>query len=267
MEYIRLIELAKQGFIPGPFETEDSFLKRVDYCIGLQKELEFDPTPTEILNEALPITESLFGIAPSWIPINFSNHQLPLWVGGCAWIFQKTEETPNGAFIQLRRSLKEKKSFCFYQRNELIAHELSHIGRMEFEEPRYEEIFAYQTSPSRLRKFLGPLFSQGWEMMLFMTFVVFVFLADLCALWWGGWESYIALFPLKLLPAGWFVLMLYKLTIKQLKFKKLKNRFPLKFLYGLTDREIDSFGKMSDREINLYAEKQDSLRWQYLKSL
>lgn len=256
--------LRYQGFIPGPLEEEVSFNERVSYCLHLKNDFEFTTPPPEILEEALPITERLFGIAPSWIPLNFSNQQLPPWVGGCAWIFQKTKSSPTGAFIQLRKSLKDSPSLLLYDRKELLAHELSHVGRMAFDEPKYEEIFAYMTSPHTFRRFIGPVFSQNWEMMIFMTFVIFVFLADLCSLWWGGWDSYVALFPLKILPFAWLGWLLCKLTLKQLKIKRLKKRFPVKLLYCLTDLEIDSFDKMTDEQIQLYGTQQTCLRWKMI---
>lgn len=265
MENQKFIEIVKEGFLPGPFEKEEDFFKRVTYCKGLKNTLGFDEVPPSILPKPLALTRKLFGIEPYWIPINFSNHQLPLWVGGCAWIFQNTKETPTGAFIQLRQSLKDYSSLYLYKREELISHELSHVGRMLFEEPKYEEIFAYKTSPNRFRRFLGPIFSQGWEMLCFSILVMFVFMADICALWWGGWESYLALLPLKLLPLAWFSWMLWKLTLKQLRINKLEKRYPLKFLYGLTDLEIDSFVKMTDQQVKEYARQQACLRWKYLR--
>lgn len=264
METQKLKTLAEQGFVPGPFENEADFLRRVDYCLQLEKELGFEAVPPQLFEPPFSLTHSLFGIKPSWVPLSFSNYQLPLWVGGCAWIFQNTHDSPTGAFIQLRKKLQTSPSFCLYSRDELIAHEISHIGRMMFEEPKYEEVFAYKTSPSSFRKFLGPLFSEGGQMRSFMILVVFVLLADLCALWWGGWESYVALLPLKLIPGSWFGWMLYKLSLKQLRIKRLEKRFPLKFLYGLTDKEIDAFDKMTKAQVEEYARLQQCLRWKYL---
>lgn len=261
-----MIELGSDGFIPGPFEDEQTFLKRVDYCRQLRTELDFKEIPQDALDESFAITKPLFGIAPSWIAVSFSNHQLPFWVGGCAWIFQQKENSPTGAFIQLRNSFKHSAAFLFYTRKELMAHELAHVGRMAFEEPKYEEVLAYRTAPTKFRKFLGPLFTKSSQMMLFMTVMIFIFLVDLGALWWGGWSSYIGVFPLKLIPLGALAAMLGTLVVKQLKFSRLEKRFPLPFLYCLTDLEIDSFDKMSDEQVKTYASQQCCPRWQLLKT-
>ncbi len=218
MENQKMIEFGNDGFIPGPFEDETIFLERVRYCRQLRKELGFEEVSLEILNDAFNTTRSLFGISPSWIPVSFSNVQLPFWVGGCAWIFQQTEQSPVGAFIQLRRALKNSSSYLFYRRKELLAHELAHVGRMAFEEPKYEEVIAYRSSPTQFRKFLGPLFSGSSDMMMFMILAVFIFLVDIGALWWGGWASYVSVFPLKLLPIAWLAWMLGMLFVKQLRF-------------------------------------------------
>lgn len=265
MENRQTEDLLNEGFIPGPLEEDPTFSHRVHYCLGLRKDLEFSIPPNEILEEAFLTTKPLFGISPSWIPVNFSNHQLPLWVGGCAWIFQKTEDSPTGAFIQLRRSLKDKSSLLLYSREELLAHELAHVGRMTFDEPKYEEIFAYMTSPNSFRRFLGPLFSQNWEMMIFMILAVFVIMTDICALWWGGWASYTAVFPLKIIPLVWLGWLFGKLTVKQLRMNRLKKRYPVKFLYCLTDREIDAFDQMTDDQVKIYANEQDCLRWKTIR--
>jgi hypothetical protein len=267
MEMRQQEDFFREGFIPGPDEDDAAFMHRVHYCLGLRRELEFDLPPPEILEEAFVITQPLFGISPSWIPLNFSNHQLPFWIGGCAWIFQKTEDSPTGAFIQLRKSLRKRSSLMFYTRSELLAHEIAHIGRMAFQEPKYEEVFAYMTSPSSFRRWLGPLFSQNWEMMIFMALVIFVMMADICALWWGGWPSYVAVFPLKWIPLAWVGWLLGKLALKQMKIRKLKKRYPVEFLYCLTDAEIDAFAKLTDEQVKTYAERQVCPRWSMLRHL
>ena len=148
-----------------------------------------------------------------------------------------------------------------YTRRELLAHEMSHIGRMMFQEPKYEEVLAYMTSPSLFRRWIGPLFSQNWEMMIFLILAIFVIMADVSALWWGGWESYIAIFPLKWIPLAWLGWLLGRLTLKQLKINKLKKRYPIQFLYCLTDVEIDAFAQMTHDEVRAYAGNQACPRW------
>ena len=148
----------RQGLIPGPDETEEEFLERANYCLELKTSL---PTPFEnvskedlelgdsCVKQAFSLTEKIYDIVPEWIPLFFSNYRLAPWHGGCAWIFQFSEETPCAAFFQLRRAFKQASHYLgIYDRNELIAHELTHASRMMFQEPRFEEIIAYQSASS-----------------------------------------------------------------------------------------------------------------------
>ena len=141
-----------QGFIPGPDESEKAFLERVAFCLSLEDHLveivgaQFpfevnDLKSKEILENVLTMTQELYGIQPRWVPLFFSNYKLSLWHGGCAWIFQLNEETPTAAFLQLRACFRNSLNFLgIYQRKELIAHELAHVGRMLYQEPQFEEI-------------------------------------------------------------------------------------------------------------------------------
>ena len=93
----------------------------------------------------------------------FSNERLAPWHGGCAWIFQFAEGLPTAALIQLRQVFSRQPTFLgIYHRDELLTHELVHVGRMKFEEPRFEELFAYETSTSAFRRWFGPLIQASW---------------------------------------------------------------------------------------------------------
>ena len=100
----------RQGLFPGPGETEAEFNARVLFCSRLKEELflqaavDFPFTVDQIdhqntLETALRITEQLYDIRPTWVPVFFSNYQLAPWHGGCAWIFQFSPTTPTAAFL------------------------------------------------------------------------------------------------------------------------------------------------------------------------
>ena len=92
-----------------------------------------------ILDEASFKTKELYGIQPTWTPLFFNNYQLAPWHGGCAWIFQLTENAPTAALLQLRAPFRHQPTYLnLYRRDELIAHELSHVGRMMYQEPQFE---------------------------------------------------------------------------------------------------------------------------------
>ena len=96
----QLHHFQSEGLIPGPDESEKRFIERANYCLAIDKTLDHIPFSQNsrgeksIIEEAHPITERCYGIAPTWIPLYFSNHQLAPWHGGCAWIVQLTEGAP-----------------------------------------------------------------------------------------------------------------------------------------------------------------------------
>lgn len=279
----KILRLNQLGIIPGPEENLDAFLVRADYCLNLGNELnskmaesspfsEHTRASVDVLKESFPITSRFYDIQPEWIPLFFSDYKLFPWHGGCAWIFQEKEDSPTGAFFQLRTSFKNSKTYLgLYKRDALIAHELSHVGRMLFEERRFEEVFAYRSDPSFFRRYFGPIMQSSWESALFMIFLLAIMLVDLSlstfaeghALW------------LKLVPFGMIIYALGRLFRKQRQFGKcLKNIKDIVgdetkangAIYRLTDKEIIAISKMSQQSLLNYFKtmKGSSLRWEVI---
>lgn len=280
----QLIEFNRQGLIPGPDENEEAFLKRAHYCLNLKSEIaeklelpfsDRDHAPEEVLQPALEKTRKEYDLAPTWIPLFFSNHHLLPWHGGCAWIFQANEESPTAAFLQLRRAfLNSEKYLGIYSRKELIAHELCHVGRMCFEEPRFEEIIAYRTSPSGLRRWLGAIAQSSWETMAFVLLLCLILAVDLYALAYDiPLESlaWLKLLPIGLLGAGFFRLIKRQqqfdhcLANLQKFFKDPRKASAV--IYRLTDREIISFSQQGIEcfEDVINEKKGTSLRWRCIE--
>lgn len=262
-----LIACNSSGLIPGPGETEDEFFRRKSYCISL-KDFIFNKLGNEIpfvSKENLfsnTLSHPLYGIKPDWVPLFFSNYQLFFWQGGCAWIFQIDDESPTSAMLQLRKSLgSHTKYLGIYDRDEMITHELSHVGRMMFQEPKFEEVLAYQSSPFWFRRFFGPLFQFSWESFLFIFLLLI-----------GTFFMTMTSF---LLPIGYLTFLLMRLLKKQWALEKCKNNTEsilqnpkdvLPFIYRLTDKEIISFSHWSTPKIKQYIQEQrkDSFRWSFL---
>ncbi len=283
----QLLELDFQGIIPGPKENEEDFLKRSQYCLKLRdrfKEVDQQGLPflleegssQEILHEAFPVTSSLYGIEPQWIPLFFSNYKLFPWHGGCAWIFQMDESSPVAAFFQLRQAFRSSKVYLgIYHRKELMAHELSHVGRMLFMEPRFEEILAYRSSSSWFQRTFGPLVEASWESAIFVLILFFIVLADIAVLTTGYSHYYLPLQALKVVPMGMLVYALIRLWKRQRVFSRCLDRVKditkdekraNAFVYRLTDEEIDQFADMGSMEIleSIKGKKEASLRWRLL---
>jgi hypothetical protein len=271
------------GIIPGPEETEAEYEARADYCLKLKETIEktlkdkipFSPGDAQPRNidSALAETENLYGIRPEWVPIFFSNAQLTPWHGGCAWIFQTDLESPKSAFLQLRKQFSSSESYLgLYQRKEILSHELAHVGRMSFEEPKFEEFLAYQSSSASWRRLLGPIIQSSWEGILFAAILLIIFILDIFLIFFGDYASYLSMMWLKVIPLALIAAGLIRLSIRHQQLKKCRHSLtnltsnPLTInaiLYRLTDDEIMAFGKMAKKDLIEYIEKQKecSLRW------
>lgn len=282
-----LLHLNQLGIIPGPDEQEEDFLKRADQCLHLAQTLASagepagfssaqDLHPQSVLEGPFVMTSSLFDMAPDWVPLFFSNRGLALWHGGCAWICQLSEESQPVGFLQIRRWFADHLSYLgLYDRNELLAHELAHIGRMTFQEPIYEEVLAYRTSKSAFRRWLGPIVTSGREAAVFLLVLLLLIIVDIATIMqpgMGGWK--IAL-GLKLIPITMVALALCRLWLRQRKLSCCLLHLNQLFnhegranavLYRLTDAEIRQFAQLTPQDILHYAHDAGprSLRWRLL---
>jgi hypothetical protein len=283
-------EWNSQGFIPGPHESEVEFEKRVNFCKNLEKyvveqtnqKLPFqldDSVSKEVVSEAFPLTKKLYGIEPNWVLLFFSNYKLLPWHGGCAWIFQLDEASPTAAFLQLRAKFRSSSVlFGIYERKELIAHELSHVGRMMYEEPQFEELFAYQSSRISWRRWLGPIVETSREVLWFLVLLLASVIASVMH---GG--EWVIVAPLVMIVFGvirvWVRHGVYERCVE--KMGKMFERGVdtdkgdgdeekgKHLVYRLLDSEIRLFGKLSLGEIRekIVELGGESFRWRFLKSV
>ena len=123
-----------------------------------------------------------FGLQANWI---HSTSATSIWLRGMGDVpgsSNSTKKSPVAALIQLRSRFRTHQRYSgIYERDELIAHELAHVGRMMFEEPVFEELLAYRTAKSPLRRWLGPLISSSKETLLFVVVIGAIFALDLFA--------------------------------------------------------------------------------------
>jgi len=169
----QIYQLAKSGWLPAPWETEEQFLARIEQGKKTPEHFEKVEERTTLLQKGSAITQRLFGFSIDWVPIVFSNKKLSFFEGAAAWIFQETKDSPQEAFLQLRKGLRGKQKLLgYYPVSELVGHELVHVARMAYSEPLFEEMLAYQTSTSPFRKMWGPLFRQPKEMNFFLITLI-----------------------------------------------------------------------------------------------
>lgn len=284
----QLLEYSRQALIPGLHEAEEEFIQRVNYCFELkdklrlllEKEFAFAPSDDqsqEALEEAYPTSESLFAIRADWLPLYFSNQHLAPWHGGCAWIFQMDEASPIAALMQLRSHFRTSGRYLgIYRRDELIAHELAHVGRMKFEEPVFEELLAYRTSPSAFRRWFGPMVASSKETLLFVIVIGTIFALDLLTILSNQPALYHQLLWVKLLPfllifAGlarlWWRQRLFSACLGKLERLLSDRKKANELIYRLSDEQISDFARRSPKAIRDYIEenKDKSLHFRLLR--
>ena len=273
----------ENGLIPGPEETEEAFQTRSQYCLNLKKRLacEFneklpftseDLGAEDVLEEALSEVKQRYQINPSWIPIFFSRYKLLPWHGGCAWIFKLTKEEPTAALMQLRPEFKKSRRFLkIYDRKELIAHELCHVGRMMYNEPKFEEFLAYRLSKSRFRRFFGPIISSSLESVLFILALLTLLFIDVAFIFSGATSP----LWLKLIPLGLVLIALVRLVYRHRCLNRASQTLQAltpnaeAILFRLTDREIFQISRKTAEDTKKYLlnEERKTPREKMLKEL
>ena len=242
-----LLELNRRGLIPGPEESEAAFFARCRRAAHL-------PSPP-----ASSLAQHLFDIAPDWVEINYTAKGLRFWEGACTWI----EE--NQITLQLHPAFLKKMTYWRYGREEVIAHELVHVVRGAFEEPVFEEILAYRTSSSPVRRFWGPILRSANESLIgvlsLMACTVAAFFEPLYLAAMTG--------TVGLLGGG-----IIRLVRTQRTFTSALHKIAELFgdekahavMIRLTDREIIRFSKMEVEAIAAYAVKMAKIhiRWKQI---
>ncbi len=239
-----LLSCYKEGFVPGPNETLDDFEKRVTFI----KKLLSSP---EVFLEKLkiPYNEITF-ITPYFLAIT-PKKKLPIWFGAMTLICEY-----EGVKIPILEI--PKKSSFFVSRDEIIAHEKIHFLRSFFSEKRFEEILAYQTSSSFLRKALGPIFQTPLESTLCMLLFALLALSPLL--------PFIFFRLTFVLAATCFITAFTRLVINQWLFRKA-----LKKLSSTITNSQEIITLFTDKEIIYTALNRPfdktSPRWQLISQI
>jgi len=163
------------------------------------------------------------------------------WEAGATWIGDLAK-------IQLRKTLQTKNALLGNQKDEVIAHEVVHAIRCQFEEPQFEEVLAYRCSKKWWRRYFSPLIQTKLDLCVFVLSAFF-------------------------LPFGFvgFVYLLGKLSRKQAQVEKVLRHLekiferPKRILLLLTDKEIKGFAGSTTDKIEKYISKQRSVRWNQIQ--
>lgn len=252
-----LKSLNSRGFICGPHESLECFKKR---CALL---MELYQTPSKLNQylsgfsiQGLSVENKKADIHLDWAIGYYSRKKLTLWEPAATWIVP-IDSLPI-AVLQLN---PQHKSIL----DEILLHESIHIARMAFEEPLYEEFLAYTNSTSKWRRYLGPLFQNTYESIVF---VILALLPSFGIFYSSLWN----LSSLLLLSFLSFLLgrLIYRHIIFQKALKKIKlifnTEFPIQIAIRLTDKEMKLFAKNSLYSVMEYMKSEPSLRWKQILS-
>jgi hypothetical protein len=253
MEIKELLILNAEGLIPGPGESEEAFLARVTAVKS-----SCSPEMGAEWHWASEQLRLLFDFSPRWCTVTRSAQGLTPWQAAATWI-----DAHGVSRIQLHSSRWIR---WFVNQREIVAHEAVHAARAAFEEPRFEELFAYLTADRSWRRVLGPLFRTPREALWLVVFLITGSFLQLLEAFLGypffsqGWFLSAALccltWGMRLARTRLHMLRAYQRLIPRV-------RDPNKIralLLRLTDQEIETLASGKDLKIT------DELRWTLIKA-
>ena len=276
-----LLQLDSMGFIMGPAEGPREYVERIRLLIANVGKMEKSLVETgtfeiegvtvlskerisrELFAEATTVNQRLYGFSIDWVPGFFID---PFFLfGGCAFAFFPEFF----AMFIIRKSFRKSKKWFIYNRQELLAHELCHIARIALDSTLYEETFAYQVSPSRVRRVLGGLFLRPMDSYLFLGVTFLLLVAQMIRLYWLPGLSIVPFWGVILITFSWLSLR-YVWLMQTLK-KAYRNAFRLfgkrtaKVLFRCTDAEVKLWAGLDTKaQAEKWLESQEGLRWKVI---
>ncbi len=265
-------ELDENGLFPGENEDKTAFINRCRNIFDFYRRMECElrengaavsafglklrreaRIPEEIMCEASAKTGKLYGFKINWAKGFFVTEKMGLLWGGSSWYDPQSGEM---VFI-VRPAFKYRKKWFIYRRDELLAHELCHVAHTPVADDKLEEFFAYQTSDSRFRRYLGNIFVRGMDAFIFIA-PPFILLAVQMMNIFAG--TGIAEWPfwalIGLVPAGFLIRNQRSRNLyfrAKTKLEQLKVKLPQAVLFRCTCREIAAIAAArSDGELRAW---------------
>lgn len=287
-ELQQVIALDAQGIIPGRSENIAEFLRRAEALTEYRRQLErtlrhfgeaevlpgltvqaTDRIPEECLAEASELTERLYGFSAHWVPGFFLSHGVGWLWGGCCMI---EPQVPRLVFL-LRAAFRRRRTWLCYRRTELAAHEWCHAARYALNDSALEEFFAYRTSKSALRRYLGNCFIFPYDAVLFIVPAMMLPAAQLVRMCWFAalplWPFYLlaAAYPLFLLFRNWRSRKIVFRAWQVLQQHGIER--PLAVLFRMVPKEMRRLGRVTSRaelEKLTATWAGENLRWQVIRA-
>lgn len=196
----------REEFLQGPNESDSAFAKRIQLTkVAAQNPQILGLQDVQVGKFHLP-----------WLIYKVSNKKLAPWEAAATWVIE--HEGVKIPFLQVRKR--------YTNNNEVLNHELVHILRIAFDEPRFEEIIAFDQSKSRLRKWLGPLFRTPKESLLFLAITIGASIVGI-------------FFPLAFtIPFAVFFAFSLRLFRDLRIYSRCKKKHSLEGILKMSDREI-----------------------------
>lgn len=277
--------LDASGFMPGVDENPADFEVRVAAIRDAHREFEEELAekgemvvfeefrvrteeriPSEIIAEAGDVTNALYDFRITHVPGFFLTRGVGLLWGGC---MIADTELPFSFFL-IRGAFRNRRRWFLYNRNELLAHELCHSMRQPLRDVPLEEFFAYRTSPSRLRRYLGNCFIRERDALLFVI-PVFILLGAVMV------QSFVwpplPAWPFWILALAYPAFLFYRnATARHRVFGAMRKLRafgvgkPLAVLFRSTTPEIAELGTLKSREeFTAWLENKKDLRWDVIR--
>lgn len=281
----RYAALDAAGFLPGAGEEAAAFESRIAAIRNAHQEFEeelaekgevtvfqefllreSERIPAEIIAEADELTDELYDFRTVHVPGFFLSRDVGLLWGGC---MISDTELPFSFFL-IRGAFRKRQKWFLYNRKELLAHELCHSMRQPLRDVPLEEFFAYRTSPSRFRRYLGNCFIRDYDALLFVI-PVFILLGAVIV------QSFLLpalpAWPFWILALAYPAYLLYRNARARhwvFKAAKVLKNFgvekPMAVLFRSTTPEIRELGKLKSPEsLRAYVDGKQELRWQIIR--
>ncbi len=206
----QLARLDRHGFLIGPGESFTEYRERLALEAGALDAFEAelkdkealevetgvavrpgDRIPPAMLLKSGELTQRLYSFKLDWAPGFFVREGVGFLWGGCAWHDPEKHRT----LFLIRDNFRKSERYWVYSRRELVAHELCHVARAAFDgEWQLEELYAYRTSASPLRRYLGNCFVKRFDALIFLAPSLIILMAQIVNVafqmtlpLWPGW--------------------------------------------------------------------------------
>lgn len=133
-----------------------------------------DAIPKRTFDLVQTETRQLYRFAIDWVPGFYTNYRMGLLFAGCAYY---SFDDFFAVFI-IRQAFQKREKWFLYGRSELMSHELCHIAHIAHDSRKFEEVFAYQTSPSFFRRAVGGLLRSTTDTYLLLGSVLLLLAAQ-----------------------------------------------------------------------------------------